>query len=127
MSSGIRQSGDFKRTKRFLNYVLDRRYLDILDEYGVQGVLALSASTPRETGETATSWGYEIRRSKSRVTLAFYNTHVEKGVEIAVILQYGHATKNGGWVEGIDYINPVIQPLFTQIANDAWGRVIHVQ
>lgn len=127
MSSGIRQKGNFKRTEKFLKYVLDRQYLDILNEYGSQGVRALQAYTPKETGETAASWGYEVIRGKSRVTLAFYNTHVENGVEIAVILQYGHATRNGGWVEGIDYINPALQPLFIKIANDAWGRVVHVK
>ena len=127
MSSGIKQKGNFKKTNNFLRYVLDQRYLDILNRYGEEGVRALSANTPRDTGETASSWSYEIIRGKNKIILAFNNDHVEKGVPIAVILQYGHATRNGGWVEGIDYINPAIQPIFKKIANDAWGRVVSVQ
>lgn len=127
MSSGIKQKGNFKKTNNFLRYVLDQQYLDILNRYGAEGVRALSANTPRDTGETASSWSYEIIRGKNKIILAFNNDHIEKGVPIAVILQYGHATRNGGWVEGIDYINPAIQPIFQKIANDAWGRVVHVQ
>lgn len=127
MSSGIKQKGNFKKTSNFLRYVLDQQYLDILNKYGAEGVRALSANTPRDTGETASSWSYEIIRGKNKIILAFNNDHIEKGVPIAVILQYGHATRNGGWVEGIDYINPAIQPIFKKIANDAWGRVVHVQ
>lgn len=127
MSSGIKQKGNFKKTNNFLRYVLDQQYLDILNRYGAEGVRALSANTPRDTGETASSWSYEIIRGKNKIILAFNNDHIEKGVPIAVILQYGHATRNGGWVEGIDYINPAIQPIFNKIANDAWGRVVHVQ
>lgn len=127
MSSGIKQKGNFKKTNNFLRYVLDQQYLDILNRYGAEGVRALSANTPRDTGETASSWSYEIIRGKNKIILAFNNDHIEKGVPIAVILQYGHATRNGGWVEGIDYINPAIQPIFKKIANDAWGRVVHVQ
>lgn len=127
MSSGIKQKGNFKHTSTFLRYVLDRQYLDILNRYGAEGVRALSANTPRDTGETASSWSYEIIKGKNRIILAFNNDHIEKGVPIAIILQYGHATRNGGWVEGIDYINPAIQPIFKKIANDAWGRVVNVQ
>lgn len=127
MSSGIKQKGNFKHTNNFLRYVLDQQYLDILNKYGAEGVRALSANTPRDTGETASSWNYEIIKSKNKIILAFNNDHIEKGVPIAVILQYGHATRNGGWVEGIDYINPAIQPIFKKIANDAWGRVVSVQ
>lgn len=127
MSSGIKQKGNFKNINNFLRYVLDQQYLDILNKYGAEGVRALSANTPIDTGETASSWSYEIIKSKKKIILAFNNDHIEKGVPIAVILQYGHATRNGGWVEGIDYINPAIQPIFQKIANDAWGRVVHVQ
>lgn len=127
MSSGIKQKGNFNHTNKFLRYVLDQQYLDILNKYGAEGVRALSANTPRDTGETAFSWSYEIIRGRNKIILAFNNNHIEKGVPIAVILQYGHATRNGGWVEGIDYINPAIQPIFKKIADDAWGRVVHVQ
>lgn len=127
MSSGIKQKGNFNHTNKFLRYVLDQQYLDILNKYGAEGVRALSANTPRDTGETASSWSYEIIRGRNKIILAFNNNHIEKGVPIAVILQYGHATRNGGWVEGIDYINPAVQPIFKKIADDAWGRVVHVQ
>lgn len=127
MSSGIKQKGNFNHTNNFLRYVLNQQYLDILNKYGAEGVRALSANTPRDTGETASSWNYEIIKGKNRIILAFNNDHIEKGVPIAIVLQYGHATRNGGWVEGIDYINPAIQPIFKKIANDAWGRVVNVQ
>lgn len=97
-----------------------------LDKYGKAGVDALSIATPFRTGLTAGSWVYEIRQEKGRYVLAFNNTHVEKGVNIAIILQYGHPTRNGGWVEGRDYINPAIQPIFDDIANNAWKEIKNV-
>ena len=94
-----------------------------LDKYGREGVAALSAATPKESGLTANSWYYEIERSKDSVSISFHNSNINKGVPIAIILQYGHGTRNGGYVEGIDYINPAIQPLFNKIAEDAWEEV----
>lgn len=97
-----------------------------LDKYGRAGVAALSAATPKDSGETASSWEYEIKRTKTTVSIVFNNTNIQNGVPIAIILQYGHATNNGGYVEGVDYINPAIKPIFERIANDAWKEVTQV-
>ena len=86
-------------------------------------VAALAAATPIDTGQTANSWYYKIEQRKKGVTISFYNTNVQNGVPIAIILQYGHATRNGGWVQGRNYINPAIQPIFDKIANEAWREV----
>jgi hypothetical protein len=96
----------------------------ILDKYGAEGVAALASATPVDTGETARSWYYKIERDKSgSFTLAFFNSNIQNGVPIAIILQYGHGTRNGGWVEGRDYINPAIQPIFDRLADEAWREV----
>ena len=94
-----------------------------LDKYGREGVAALASATPVDTGLTANSWQYKIEQKKGSVSISFYNTNIQNGVPIAVILQYGHATRNGGWVQGRDYINPAIQPIFDKIANEAWREV----
>lgn len=120
----FRHKGDFSKTLMFLNRVLRRDYLNILSEYGKKGVQALEMATPKDSGTTAASWNYEIEKGNGKVVLAFTNSNTIEGVNIAIILQYGHATGNGGWVEGIDYINPAIQPLFEQMAREAWGKVI---
>lgn len=119
----IRQKGDFSKFNTFLERIKEVVKLGDLDRYGKAGVDALASATPKDSGLTASSWTYEIIRSKDSVSIQFNNTHINKGVPIAIILQYGHGTKNGGWVEGIDYINPAIQPLFNQIADDAWKEV----
>lgn len=119
----IRHRGNFSRTERFLNTIKGRSYLNILDKYGQQGVEALSQATPVRTGKTAASWTYEIRSEEGRSTISWINTNVNNGVNIAVILQYGHGTGNGGYVKGIDYINPAMKTLFEEIANAAWKEV----
>ena len=119
----IRQKGDFSKFNTFLERIKEVVKLGDLDRYGKAGVDALASATPKDSGLTASSWTYEIIRSNDSVSIQFNNTHINKGVPIAIILQYGHGTKNGGWVEGIDYINPAIQPLFNQIADDAWKEV----
>ena len=88
-----------------------------------EGVAALSAATPVDSGETAASWDYEIVNKKGSAKITFTNSHIVKGVPIAIILQYGHGTRNGGWVEGRDYINPAIQPIFDELAEKAWKEV----
>ncbi len=93
------------------------------DKYGAAGVKALSAATPVDTGKTAGSWSYEIIQKNQSVEIIWNNSNIQNGVPIAVILQYGHATKSGGWVQGRDYINPAIQPIFDQIAEEAWKEV----
>lgn len=119
----ISQKGDFSKLTGFLEKMKNVIKIGDLDKYGREGVAALSAATPKESGLTANSWYYEIERSKDSVSISFHNSNVNKGVPIAIILQYGHGTRNGGYVEGIDYINPAIQPLFNKIAEDAWEEV----
>ncbi len=119
----IRQRGDFKNLTSFLERSKEAFNLGILDKYGRQGVAALKASTPKDTGKTADSWYYRINRNNGTVSLSFHNSNVNKGVPIAIILQYGHATGNGGYVEGVDYINPALQPVFQKLADEAWKEV----
>lgn len=119
----FRQKGDFSRLSRFLERVKETVHMGDLDRYGREGVAALASATPVDSGLTASSWYYEIARTKEGVTISFKNSNINKGVPIAIILQYGHATRNGGWVEGRDYINPAIQPIFDRLANDAWKEV----
>ncbi len=119
----FRQKGDFSKLTRYLERVKNAVHLGILDKYGRAGVAALSSATPIESGLTASSWYYEIENSNGRATIRFCNSNIQNGVPIAVILQYGHGTGTGGWVEGRDYINPAIQPVFDSIANDAWREV----
>lgn len=119
----IKHKGNFKNTEKFLSNATKTRYLDILDRYGKEGVAALASATPVDSGETAQAWGYKIFRNSSGYTLEFTNSHVVSGVPIAIILQYGHATRNGGHVEGRDYINPAIQPIFDRLAQESWREV----
>lgn len=119
----ITAKGNFDKTHRFLKAMQDKSYFTILDKYGKKGVDLLSSATPVDSGETATSWKYEITEKDGNYTLQWYNTNVNQGVNIAVILQYGHATRNGGWVEGIDYINPAMKPIFDRLADDVWREV----
>lgn len=122
----FRQKGDFSNTKRYLERVKSAARLSILDKYGRKGVAALASATPTETGKTASSWFYDISHNKGSATITFSNSNINKGVPIAIILQYGHGTGTGGWVEGRDYINPAIQPIFDEIANEAWKEVTKV-
>ena len=115
--------GDFSKLEKFLNKLKNAEYLNVLEKYGNEGVRVLSAATPKDTGETASSWSYEIDHNGKETTIAFTNSHINKGVNIAIILQYGHGTRNGGYVRGRDYINPVIQPVFDRIADEAWKEV----
>ena len=119
----FRQKGDFSKLTRFLERAKEAVHLGDLDKYGRAGVAALASATPVDSGLTATSWYYEITNKDGAVAISFKNSNVQNGVPIAIILQYGHATGTGGWVQGRDYINPAIQPLFDQIANDAWKEV----
>ena len=119
----FRQKGDFSKLNRYLERVKEVARLSILDKYGREGVAALSSATPVDSGETANSWSYEISHSNGSATITFNNSHINKGVPIAIILQYGHGTGTGGWVEGRDYINPAIQPIFDKIVDTAWKEV----
>lgn len=94
-----------------------------IEKYAQEGVNALKAATPHDTGKTASSWSYEIKRTNNSITINFNNSNIVNGVPIAIILQYGHGTRNGGYVKGRDYINPAIQPIFDKLTNDAWKEV----
>ena len=119
----FRQKGDFSKLTHFLERAKEAVRLGYLDKYGREGVAALASATPVDSGLTASSWYYEITNENGSATITFLNSNVNKGVPIAIILQYGHGTGTGGWVEGRDYINPAIQPIFDRIANDAWREV----
>ena len=120
---GFRQKGDFSKLTSFLEKAKNAVHIGDLDRYGREGVAALASATPVDTGLTARSWYYEIKHEKNSVTISFFNSNIQNGVPIAIILQYGHGTGTGGWVEGRDYINPAIQPIFDKLANDAWREV----
>lgn len=123
MRIDFRHKGDFSNLERFLERAKKEEYLKILNKYGQKGVNALASATPVDSGVTATSWYYEIEKRRGSTAIVFYNSNVNKGVPIAIILQYGHGTGTGGWVEGRDYINPAIQPIFDEITNSAWKEV----
>jgi hypothetical protein len=112
-----------KKTEDALKTMKSGKPFKDLDPAGRRGVDALSRATPRDTGETADSWGYQTNYADHRYSLSWFNTHNEDGANIAVILQYGHATRNHGWVEGQDYINPAIQPIMRKAIDDAWEEV----
>lgn len=115
--------GDFRKTERFLTRAQKAEFLRNLEGFGQRGVLALASATPIESGETALSWGYEIVSGPSGASIYWSNDNIQNGVNIAVILQYGHGTGTGGYVQGRDYINPAIRPIFDEIAEQAWKEV----
>jgi len=116
-------SGSFENTNKFLAYLQSREMFNSLESYGKKGVDALENATPTDTGLTARSWRYRIIKDRGRYTIEWYNTNVQNGSNIAILIQYGHGTGTGGWVQGRDYINPAIQPIFDQIANEVWEKV----
>ena len=119
----VRHKGDFVKTTRYLERAKKGVRITSLEKYGREGVAALASATPFDTGMTASSWYYEITRMQGVVKISFNNSNIQNGVPIAIILQYGHGTRNGGWVQGRDYINPAIQPIFDKITSDAWREV----
>jgi hypothetical protein len=119
----FRQKGDFSKLTNFFERAKQAVHLSDLDKYGKEGVAAIASATPVRTGKTANSWYYEITHKDGSVSISFLNSNIQNGIPIAIIIQYGHGTNNGGWVQGRDYINPAIQPLFDKIANDAWREV----
>ena len=120
----IRVKGDFHKLNRFLERAETFARVSNLDRFGREGVEALQSMTPVDTGKTSESWYYKIVRSPGTVKIQFLNSNIQNGVPIAVILQMGHATGNGGWIEGRDYINPAIQPIFDKILDYAWKEVV---
>ena len=120
----FKQQGNFKKLSSFLERMKKHLKKTTLDKYGKEGVQALMAATPVDTGLTASLWHYDINMSKDSSSISFYNDNIDNGVPIAIILNYGHGTRNGGYVKGRNYINPAIQPIFDKLAQEAWKEVI---
>lgn len=112
-------SGDLSKTKKFLNKMKSLLFNDVFDEIGLEGVLALSSNTPKNTGRLSSSWEYRVERDSNGATITWYNTDIEGGYNVAVLVQYGHGLKGGGYVSGVDFINPALRPVF-----DEFGRRI---
>lgn len=119
----FKQRGDFSKLTKFFERAKEVIKMGELDKYGQEGVKALSAATPVRTGKTAASWEYEIVHTNGCAKIIWKNTNIQNGVPIAIVLQYGHAARNGRWVQGRDYIKPAIRPVFDKIANEAWKEV----
>lgn len=120
----VKQKGDFKFLENFLQKMRDKKLNAVLNKYGQMGVEALSAATPKKTGTTAASWTYEIREEGGNLVLGWSNGNVSKGwFNVALMLQLGHGTRNGGYVTGIDYINPALKPIFDGYAEEMWREV----
>ena len=123
----VKVNGDFSKTNSYLNTIKEKLQKVDLDKYGQEGVQALISATPVRSGITVNSWSYKIKRGKTFANIVFINTYdIGTDAPLAILLQYGHGTKNGGWVQGRDYINPAIQPVFSRIAEEAWREVISI-
>lgn len=120
---GFRHKGDFSKTTNFLKKLKQLEIRNVLERYGQMGVAALASATPVDSGLTARSWYYKIEVDGTSASLIFCNSNIQNGIPIAIILQYGHGTGTGGWVEGRDYINPALQPIFDKLSSDAWREV----
>ena len=116
--------GGWESTTSLLTKILNHRQFKVLDRFGKAGVAALQSATPVDTGTTASMWRYEIAEGRDGLTISFHNDNINQYVNIAIILQYGHGTGTGGWVEGRDYINPAIQPVFDEMAEELWKEVM---
>lgn len=117
------QKGDFRNLDNFFERTKRLFKISDLDKYGREGVEVLRQATPKDTGETSESWSYEITDKNGVVRISFFNSNLQNGIPVAILLQYGHADRSGGFVQGIDYINPSIKPIFDRIANNAWKDV----
>lgn len=120
----ITNRGDFRLTRDFINRARNREIYSELDSFGRMGVNALSRMTPVRTSLAANSWGYRILRTSRKTSIEWYNTDLESGVSVVILLQYGHATGTGGYVAGRDFINPAMRPVFDQIAENVWRKVV---
>lgn len=122
----FKHRGNFKYTEKFFSGILNHKAFNILNKYGAMGVNALSSATPQDTGMTADSWGYEIKSSRNGYSICWTNSHEHNGVPIAILIQYGHGTGTGGYVEGRDFINPAIRPVFDELAESLWEEVTNL-
>lgn len=121
----VSKKGNFNKTRNVIKNIQNKKYLNILDRIGRLGVDALSRATPVDTGKTSDSWGYSIEQGRDSVSVVWTNSNVVNGwANVAILIQYGHATRNGGYVQGRDYINPAMKPLFDQLAKEAWEAII---
>lgn len=120
---GFKSKGDFSKTQAYLKKLANASKMNIFDKYGKMGVAALARYTPVDTGKTASSWYYRVEYGEGVTKIIYCNSNVNKNVSIAMILQYGHGTGTGGWVEGRDYINPALRPVFDAFAKEAWEEV----
>lgn len=118
--------GNFNKTENFFNKVLKTNYRNILDIYGKQGVNALKSATPTDSGNTADSWGYKIRINRNSLSITWTNSNINDGIPIAILIQYGHGTRHGGYVQGRDYINPALRPIFDKLSNVIWQEVTNL-
>ena len=126
MNISVKSDGGFKKTEAYLKKCQKAMNKGIFDKYGKLGVAALASATPVRTGKTASSWDYRVKVTSSNITIEFLNDNINKHVNIAMILQYGHGTRNGGWVQGQDYINPAIRPVFQALVKEVWEEVISI-
>lgn len=123
MTIKFRHRGSFSKTEKFLVRAKDKNYQPILDKYGREGVEALRQATPEDSGQTANSWNFEIVTKRSGFSIHWTNSNIVDGVPIVILLQYGHGTRSGTFVEGRDFINPAMRPLFDKIAENLWKEV----
>ncbi len=119
----FKHKGSFKKTLNFLDKALGRSYKSLLDKYGRRGVQALRNATPQDTGLTTNSWDYEIVETSKTLKLVFTNSNIVDGIPVAILLQHGHATRSGYFIEGVDYMNPALKPIFESLANEAWREI----
>lgn len=119
----MRMKGDFSKTTGFFKRLLRMDYKSVLEKYGRAGVEALAQATPKDTGKTAQSWDYSIEYTNGHAKLSWYNSNVNNGTPIAILIQYGHGTGTGGYVQPIDYINPALEPIYEGLANELWEEV----
>jgi hypothetical protein len=122
----ITQKGSFDNTERYLRKLSNLQLSAILNKYGRLGVDVLANATPADSGMTASSWSYTIVARPGYYSVRWHNSNAEYGVPVAILIQYGHGTKNGGYVEGRDFIMPAIRPIFDQLADEAWKEVTKI-
>lgn len=120
----FKTKGDFKKTWKFLKFLSSKAFYNKLEHYAKKGVIALAEATPKDSGETSDAWGYEIDIGKDRTTITWTNDNLTSyGTPVAILLQYGHGTRDGGYIEGFDFINPALEPIFQEMVDILWREV----